>query len=51
MNFIYENNQEGMCLQSVLNLLDNKEEDGGYICVPGFHNHFDAYFDAQKLKL
>jgi ectoine hydroxylase-related dioxygenase (phytanoyl-CoA dioxygenase family) len=50
--FIFENNQpshaDGVQLQGVLNLYDNKEEDGGYQCVPGFHRQFDDYFKAMR---
>jgi len=50
--FIFENNQpshsDGVQLQGVLNLFDNKIEDGGFQCVPGFHHHFDDYFRNVK---
>lgn len=44
-DFIFENNQvtfreDEVPLQGVINLLDNAEEDGGFIVVPGFRNHF-----------
>eukprot|EP01102_Stenamoeba_stenopodia_P014460 TRINITY_DN4804_c0_g1_i1.p1 TRINITY_DN4804_c0_g1~~TRINITY_DN4804_c0_g1_i1.p1 ORF type:complete len:378 (-),score=72.37 TRINITY_DN4804_c0_g1_i1:232-1365(-) len=49
-NFIFENNQirrrDGIALQGVLNLLDNQEDDGGLQLVPGFHRHFDEYFQV-----
>lgn len=47
-NHIVENNQvrkkDGLTLQAVLNLEDNPSECGGFIIVPGFHKHFEAYF-------
>ena len=48
-DFIFENNQvtksEGpMHLQAGINLLDNFEEDGGFLVVPHFHKVFDQYF-------
>eukprot|EP01132_Coremiostelium_polycephalum_P008265 gene8265-10155_t len=50
--FIVENNQpsqkDGTQLQGVINLLDNKEEDGGYVVVPGFHTIFQEYFNSKK---
>ncbi|GAM20633.1 hypothetical protein SAMD00019534_038080 [Acytostelium subglobosum LB1] len=50
--FIQENNQpsqhDGRQLQAVLNLLENHEEDGGYVVVPGFMNHFVDYFNTKK---
>jgi len=51
-NFIFENNQpshsDGVQLQGVLNLADNREEDGGFSCVPGFHLEFGQYFNSRK---
>eukprot|EP01112_Ceratiomyxa_fruticulosa_P020568 TRINITY_DN703_c0_g2_i2.p1 TRINITY_DN703_c0_g2~~TRINITY_DN703_c0_g2_i2.p1 ORF type:complete len:238 (-),score=46.71 TRINITY_DN703_c0_g2_i2:58-771(-) len=53
-HFIYENNQsshlDGLHLQGVLNLADNKEEDGGFQCVAGFLHHFKDYFSSPSLK-
>ncbi|KYQ88466.1 WD repeat protein [Tieghemostelium lacteum] len=50
--FIVENNQpsaaDGIQLQAVLNLLDNREEDGGYVVVPGFNHIFVDYFTNVK---
>lgn len=50
-NFIFENNQpsqhDGVQLQGVLNLADNREEDGGFQCVPGFHLEFQEYFKTR----
>ena len=30
-------------LQGSITLLDNREEDGGFICVPGFKNYFEKW--------
>jgi ectoine hydroxylase-related dioxygenase (phytanoyl-CoA dioxygenase family) len=50
--FIYEDGKpshsDGLQLQGGLNLLDNYEEDGGFICVPKFHLKFDEYFQSKK---
>ena len=50
-DFIAENNQpchlDGLQLQGVMNLIDNHEEDGGFICVPGFAHHFDEFYSAD----
>ncbi|KAL6070591.1 NADAR domain-containing protein [Balamuthia mandrillaris] len=49
-DFIFENNQvhhstsaNGVHIQGVINLLDNREEDGGFHCVPGFLHCFEAW--------
>jgi len=48
-HFIFENNQihhsqyKGLHLQGVINLHDNKEDDGGFWCVPGFKHHFEEW--------
>ncbi|GMH40769.1 hypothetical protein BSKO_08673 [Bryopsis sp. KO-2023] len=46
-DFIKENNvvrsSFGRNMQAVLNLRDNKEEDGGTQIVPGFHKHFSRW--------
>ncbi|KAG2378541.1 hypothetical protein C9374_008180 [Naegleria lovaniensis] len=34
-------------LQGVLQLSESREDDGGFLCVPGFHNHAKEY--AEKL--
>ncbi|EGC37333.1 hypothetical protein DICPUDRAFT_46602 [Dictyostelium purpureum] len=53
--FIVENNQvnykEGLSLQGVINLRDNKIEDGGYCVTPGFHHEFREYFGTTKPQL
>jgi len=50
--FISENNQachlDGLQLQCVLNLFDNYEHDGGFVCVPGFQHEFDTFFAPRK---
>lgn len=45
-------------LQGILNLVDSRDEDGGFCCVPGFHKHIQTYAKktadsahAQKNKL
>ncbi|KAF0973666.1 hypothetical protein FDP41_007053 [Naegleria fowleri] len=35
-------------LQGVLQLTESREEDGGFLCVPGFHNHAQEY--VEKLS-
>jgi len=50
-DFIFENNQvtfrpDEVPLQGVINLLDNLDEDGGFIVVPGFRNHFSEWLEA-----
>ena len=49
-DFITENNQpiqsHGTSIQALYNLLDNKPDSGGFVCVPGFHTHFDSYFSS-----
>lgn len=47
-DFFGENNAvftaDGLQLQGVLNLSDNREEDGGFQCVPGFARIFEQVF-------
>ncbi|KAJ3056413.1 WD repeat-containing protein 26 [Rhizophlyctis rosea] len=49
-DFITENNQPiqstGTSIQALFNLLDNKKENGGFVCVPGFHKHFESHFSS-----
>ena len=40
------NRATGPHVQGVLNLLDNRDADGGTQLVPGFHNVFDAWLEA-----
>ena len=51
-DFIAENNlfceTDKLEVQAVLNLMDNKEEDGGYQCTPGFHKGFAAWWNEKK---
>ncbi|AYV85468.1 MAG: phytanoyl-CoA dioxygenase family protein [Satyrvirus sp.] len=47
-DFMMENNHvtisdRGRQLQSILNLVDNEENDGGLIIVPGFHKQFSQW--------
>eukprot|EP01038_Epipyxis_sp_PR26KG_P012397 gene12397-16628_t len=46
-DFIKENNlvvkSMGRHVQCVLNFLDNREEDGGTLIVPGFHNNISTW--------
>jgi len=54
-NFINENNiahkNSGLHLQCVVNLHDNLEEDGGFCCVPGFHNDFESWYYGNQTTL
>ena len=36
----------GPHVQGVLNLADNRSEDGGTLLVPGFHRSFEPWFEA-----
>ena len=49
VDFITETNSvirdSGPHVQGVLNLLDNRDVDGGTHLVPCFHKHFDAWLD------
>jgi ectoine hydroxylase-related dioxygenase (phytanoyl-CoA dioxygenase family) len=51
-DFVTENNlyckEDGLQIQAVINLLDNREEDGGFQCVPGFVHNFDEWFNNYK---
>lgn len=38
----------GLQLQSVLNLIDNDEEDGGFQCVLGGHHKIHQWYDKAK---
>jgi hypothetical protein len=46
-DWITENNLycagDGLQLQAVLNLEDNRDSDGGFQCVPGFHRRFGEW--------
>jgi len=51
-HFIVENNypikSEGLSIQGSISLMDNKEEDGGFVTVPGFHKVFEEYFSDKE---
>jgi len=56
INLFFEGNQirfapNEIPLQGVLNFLDNYAEDGGFIVVPGFRNHFSEWFEATLTNL
>merc|ERR1712080_626668 len=51
--FISENHrishsQGDLHLQAALNLNQNFEEDGGFVCVPGFHHAFCKYIKNSQ---
>eukprot|EP01127_Copromyxa_protea_P020359 TRINITY_DN6814_c0_g1_i1.p1 TRINITY_DN6814_c0_g1~~TRINITY_DN6814_c0_g1_i1.p1 ORF type:complete len:439 (-),score=59.50 TRINITY_DN6814_c0_g1_i1:10-1326(-) len=49
-HFITENNighHTYHCLQGVLNLADNLEEDGGFVCVPGWTKHYATWLEKN----
>ncbi|KAL9650263.1 hypothetical protein ABK040_014918 [Willaertia magna] len=53
-HFITENNQvclarDKLQVQGLINLADNLIEDGGFICVPGFHKYFKDFFEKSGL--
>ncbi|EFC49153.1 phytanoyl-CoA dioxygenase-like protein [Naegleria gruberi] len=53
-HWITENNhvcskRDGLQIQALINLNDNLKEDGGFVCVPGFHNHFREFFENSNL--
>jgi len=53
-HFITENNighKSAMHVQGVLNFADNFDEDGGFICVPGFVHQFETWYEAAKQRL
>jgi len=53
-HFITENNighKSAIHVQGVLNFADNLEEDGGFICVPGFARQFEIWYEAAKQRL
>jgi hypothetical protein len=49
-HFFLENNlvcqNLGLQIQCSINFHENKIEDGGFVCVPGFHNHLIDYFST-----
>jgi hypothetical protein len=45
-NFLSENNDnymEPFKVQGLIALLDSREEDGGFLCVPGFHTYLEEW--------
>ncbi|KYQ91451.1 putative phytanoyl-CoA dioxygenase [Tieghemostelium lacteum] len=56
-DFMHENNEPGtlkqneLHIQGLINLVDNQEDDGGFLLVPGFSNHFvDFAKNNSQLK-
>ncbi|GAM24732.1 hypothetical protein SAMD00019534_079070 [Acytostelium subglobosum LB1] len=53
-DFIIENNEVGikslneLHIQGLINLADNKDEDGGFIVVPGFPRHLEEWTLKNK---
>lgn len=51
-DFVTENNlyveSDGLQLQGVINLIDNREEDGGFQCVPKFPSSFDEWLSEKE---
>jgi len=54
-DFFVENNEDvgvlsdgQLRIQCLVNLRDNKEEDGGFLIVPGFHRHFVDWTKDRK---
>eukprot|EP00456_Euglypha_rotunda_P005477 TRINITY_DN10928_c0_g1_i12.p1 TRINITY_DN10928_c0_g1~~TRINITY_DN10928_c0_g1_i12.p1 ORF type:complete len:178 (+),score=37.73 TRINITY_DN10928_c0_g1_i12:62-535(+) len=53
-DFITENNHPGVAadyrlnIQGLMNLADNKEQDGGFQIVPGFHHHLERWAKSPK---
>lgn len=45
-NHIY-GKSEGLRLQGLINIINNSEIDGGFTCVPGFHNKFDEWYTEK----
>jgi len=50
--FIIENNypikSEGLSIQGSFALMENREEDGGFITVPGFHKYFEKFYSDKE---
>ncbi|KAL6045037.1 Phytanoyl-CoA dioxygenase [Balamuthia mandrillaris] len=56
IDFFRENNacfnqEDEIHCQGLLNLIDNREEDGGFIIVPGFKHHFAEWAESHRLTL
>eukprot|EP01113_Clastostelium_recurvatum_P019805 TRINITY_DN2342_c0_g1_i2.p1 TRINITY_DN2342_c0_g1~~TRINITY_DN2342_c0_g1_i2.p1 ORF type:complete len:419 (+),score=87.60 TRINITY_DN2342_c0_g1_i2:59-1258(+) len=56
-DFIEENNEVGcmahhqLHIQGLINLADNRESDGGFHLVPGFHHHLREWVDRSSPAL
>jgi ectoine hydroxylase-related dioxygenase (phytanoyl-CoA dioxygenase family) len=37
--------------QALLNLIDNRVEDGGFICIPGFHKYLPEFYRRTRSTL
>lgn len=50
---VSENNATGRSangkakVQGLLNLIDARAQDGGFLCVPGFHKHLKEWVESQ----
>ena len=57
MDFITENNEVGafkdnrLHVQALINLIDNREADGGFHIVPGFKHHFVEWANNTQADL
>ncbi|KAG2379165.1 hypothetical protein C9374_007803 [Naegleria lovaniensis] len=51
--FILENNANTTVprMQGILSFTDCREQDGGFVCVPGFHNHIKEYAEKMRHQL
>jgi len=55
-HFIIENNGsrnstgQDLKLQGLIALVDSREQDGGFCCVPGFHHHLKDWAKATMLS-
>lgn len=53
-HFIIENNGarnktgKDKKMQGILALVDSREQDGGFCCVPGFHRHLSEWSKATR---
>jgi hypothetical protein len=46
---IYRKSEE-LHIQGMINVLNNAEEDGGFVCVPKFHHNFDKWHSERSAK-
>jgi hypothetical protein len=44
------NKSEGLQLQGMLNVINNFEDDGGFMCVPGFTLQFDEWYEQKVMS-